>query len=91
MSANQDLYIAILFCNASLTLTKVSIVLQYLRVFVGRIRYACWVALELIVLYGIATIITSIFTCTPISAFWTNNGHCINKPALWFFNTAFNI
>ena len=78
----------------ALTLTKISIVLQYLRVFVGnRIRYACWAALGLISLYGLETFTTAILTCIPVSAFWTMDpaAHCINKQFLWFFNAAMNI
>ena len=44
-------------------------------------------------MYGLGTIGTAIWTCTPISAFWdTNpNARCIDKKFLWFFNAAMNI
>lgn len=88
------LWVAILFYNMSLTLTKISIVLQYLRVFIGnRIRYACWAAIGLISLYGLWTFTTAILACVPVSAFWNMDpaSHCINKRFLWFFNAAMNI
>ncbi|KAH7389242.1 hypothetical protein BKA64DRAFT_680100 [Cadophora sp. MPI-SDFR-AT-0126] len=88
------LWWSILCYNSSLTLTKISIVLQYLRVFVGpRIRYACWSTIGLIMIYGIWTIASAIFTCVPIAAFWDVNihGRCIPHKFLWFFNAAVNI
>jgi hypothetical protein len=65
-----------------------------LRVFVGqRIRYACWSTIGFIIIYGIWTIISGIFTCVPVAAFWDVNihGHCIAHKFLWFFNAAVNI
>ncbi|KUJ11052.1 PTH11-like integral membrane protein [Mollisia scopiformis] len=88
------LWVSILFYNISLICTKASIILQYLRVFVGpRIRIACWTALAIVVAYFIQAIITSIWTCVPIYAFWdlSITGHCIDRKFLWFFNAAFNI
>ncbi|KAF8855779.1 hypothetical protein BDZ45DRAFT_746064 [Acephala macrosclerotiorum] len=85
---------SILCYNMSLTLTKISIVLQYLRVFVGpRIRYACRSTIGFIIIYGIWTIVSGIFTCVPVAAFWDLNihGHCIAHKFLWFFNAAMNI
>ena len=49
--------------------------------------------LAVIVMFGISSILLGIFTCTPISYYWTGtgNGHCINKQAFWFSNAALNI
>jgi len=49
--------------------------------------------LVVIVLFGVSSVITGIFTCTPISYFWnrTIEGHCINEAAFWFTNAAINI
>jgi hypothetical protein len=65
-----------------------------MRVFVGnKIRLACWIVLSIVIAYFIQGIITAIWTCVPISAFWNLNeeGKCINKKFLWFFNASFNI
>ncbi|PVH68237.1 putative integral membrane protein [Cadophora sp. DSE1049] len=87
------LWVAILFYNIALTSVKISIVLQYLRIFIGRtMRVSCWVTLIIVALYGVEVLITAIFTCFPVSVFWTGGeGKCINKKFLWFFNAASNI
>ncbi|KAG9228669.1 hypothetical protein BJ875DRAFT_446670 [Amylocarpus encephaloides] len=88
------LYVAIIFYNISLSLTKFSIVLQYLRVFTqGPTRLAAKFALIFIILYSLESICISIFACIPVSAFWDHSvaGHCVDKKFLWFFNASFNI
>ncbi|KAH8655106.1 hypothetical protein BGZ60DRAFT_435500 [Tricladium varicosporioides] len=90
----QSLWVAIIFYNASLALTKFSIILQYLRVFVGhKMRIACWVAMGIVVVYGVQTFFTSVFACVPISGFWDLGlqARCIDKKFQWFFNASFNI
>jgi hypothetical protein len=75
-------------------LTKISIILQYLRVFVSKgVRRACWGTLAFVVCYGIFAILSNIFACIPVSAFWspTPDMRCINKKFSWFFNASFNI
>jgi hypothetical protein len=91
---SKYLWISISFYNASLCLTKASIVLQYLRVFVAKeIRRACWATLAIIGAYGIYTMLSNILNCIPVSAFWspTPDMRCIDKKFLWFFNASFNI
>lgn len=86
------LWVAILVYNIALTSIKVSIVLQYLRVFVGKsIRFWCWATIALVTAYGLNTVFTAIFTCVPVNTFWLGGGKCIPKKFLWFFNAAFNI
>lgn len=90
----KNLWFAIAFYQASLSLTKASIVLQYLRVFVGKgVRRACWATLAFVTAYGIYTVLISIFNCIPVSAFWspTPDMRCVNKKFSWFFNASFNI
>ncbi|KAH8660685.1 hypothetical protein BGZ60DRAFT_517451 [Tricladium varicosporioides] len=90
----KSLWVAIFFYTMSLTLTKLSIVLQYLRVFVEpRIRQACWATIWLILLYGFQATFVSAFNCYPVSGFWdfSIKSKCISKEFLWFFNASFNI
>jgi hypothetical protein len=79
----------------SLCLTKASIVLQYQRIFgVGTgFQRACWVTLTFIGAYGIATVVSNIFTCMPVSGFWspTPKTHCVVKKTLWFSHASINI
>ncbi|KAG4425460.1 hypothetical protein IFR04_001379 [Cadophora malorum] len=86
------LWVAIIAYNIALTTIKISIILQYLRVFVGRrIRSWCWATIALVAVYGLETVITAVITCIPVNAFWLGGGSCIPKKFLWFFNAAFNI
>ncbi|KAG4439581.1 hypothetical protein IFR05_004929 [Cadophora sp. M221] len=88
----KSLFVAILAYNLSLTSIKISIVLQYLRVFVGTsIRFWCWATIVLVALYGLETVITAILTCIPVASFWLGGGKCMNRKFIWFFNAALNI
>ncbi|KAK0119928.1 hypothetical protein ONS95_011353 [Cadophora gregata] len=88
----KSLFIAIIAYNVALTSIKISIILQYLRVFVGtKIRFWCWASIVLVAVFGLETVITQIFNCVPIDAFWLGGGKCIPNQFLWFFNAAFNI
>ena len=62
----QYLFWSIIFYNVSTCLTKVSILLQYGRIFsVQTMRIPLYIVMAMCVLWGISTIVTSIFTCQP--------------------------
>lgn len=81
--------------NLSLTLTKLSIILLYLRLFVGKcFRRACWTVLALVIACGLWNIITTIFSCNPVAYYWDKSirgGRCLNNMALWLSTAAFRI
>ena len=81
--------------NLSLIFTKVSILLLYLRIFVGRsFRRACWIMLAFVIVYGLWSVNATIMTCWPISSYWMESisgSHCQNKMALWFSIAAVRI
>ncbi|KAL2070658.1 hypothetical protein VTL71DRAFT_13684 [Oculimacula yallundae] len=86
------LWFAIIMYNLSLASIKISMVLQYLRVFPGKsIRFWCWMTIGLISAYGIQATITTVLSCVPVGTFWKGGGTCINKKFMWFFNAGFNI
>ncbi|KNG50336.1 hypothetical protein TW65_02271 [Stemphylium lycopersici] len=67
----EYLFWSIIFYNTSLTFTKVSILLQYGRIFTVReMRIPLYIVMAICILWGITTIFTSIFTCVPIRAYW---------------------
>jgi hypothetical protein len=75
-------------------LTKASIILLYLRIFIQKtFRIICWAMLSIIVAYMIATTAAAIFQCTPIPRAWdkTIPGTCINITQNWFANAGFSI
>ncbi|KAH7392522.1 hypothetical protein BKA66DRAFT_510100 [Pyrenochaeta sp. MPI-SDFR-AT-0127] len=78
-----------------LTVTKVSILIQYLRIFpVRRFRKACFGVLGVVVAYGAWAIFSSIFICNPVAFSWDKSipgGHCMNQLVVWFTNAGMNI
>jgi len=87
-------WVSLYIYNAGLGCIKISIVLQYIRIFTTRrFRMLCYITLALVLAYSIWGVFSSIFTCTPIRLFWdkTVPGHCFNQFVLWFINAGFNI
>src|SRR5947209_5118912 len=91
----QLLYASIILYNFGLFLVKDSILYQYLRFFVDRrYRYGAWFLIGVIFVGGIAYILASCFACLPVPFFWDKTiqgGHCVNREALWFSFSGFNI
>ncbi|KAF2865328.1 hypothetical protein BDV95DRAFT_507298 [Massariosphaeria phaeospora] len=81
--------------NLSLTATKISILIQYFRIFpIQRFRMVCTVLLGFVAAFGIWTLFGSIFLCFPIEAFWdrtVTDGRCLDQQAVWFTNGGMNI
>ncbi|KAL5374832.1 hypothetical protein DPSP01_011668 [Paraphaeosphaeria sporulosa] len=87
-------YASLIVYYLSLGFTKVSILLQYRRVFSTRkFQIACDVVLAVVVVYAFWTVLSSIFGCKPIQAFWTlkHPFKCLDQFTVWFFNGAMNI
>ncbi|KAF2453666.1 hypothetical protein BDY21DRAFT_292640, partial [Lineolata rhizophorae] len=91
----QALYASIIAYNFGLSFTKLSIMLQYLRIFASKsMRRACFVFLGVVILYGLWTVLTAIFGCIPIAYFWDRSidgGKCLPNYILWFVNAGLNI
>ncbi|KAH9906431.1 hypothetical protein F4778DRAFT_648835 [Xylariomycetidae sp. FL2044] len=95
----RDAYKSFFLCQitykTSINITKMSILLLYLRIF-GAIRWFRWttsILLACIASYCIAIALVTIFQCTPISAAYDHlvQGKCINNARFWFANAAFSI
>ncbi|KAK0609296.1 hypothetical protein DIS24_g12343 [Lasiodiplodia hormozganensis] len=88
-------WLSIIFYNIALGLTKVSILMQYLRIFATAraMRMAILATMAFIVLYALEAILLSVFSCTPIRRFWNRPiaGTCVDFKALWFAHAAINI
>ncbi|KAK6517555.1 hypothetical protein TWF281_004205 [Arthrobotrys megalospora] len=88
------LFASIVAYNFSLTLTKTAILLQYLRIFTSKaFRIAAYIMMFLVFGYATEAILTGIFNCVPVEAFWTGDptAKCIPREALWFANAGINI
>ena len=79
----------------TLSLTKISICLFYLRLFIDKIsRYLAVGTMVFIVLYTIPLILISIFQCKPVAAVYDisiTNSECINTLPAFYANSVFNI
>lgn len=74
--------------------TKISILLLYIRLFVKRwFLITCWTWIGIISAFTIGTVFSSIFQCTPVQYAFnkTLDGTCIDLTAFWFANASFNI
>ncbi|KAL4931605.1 PTH11-like integral membrane protein [Aspergillus undulatus] len=90
----KSLWAAIPMYNASLALTKASLLFQYLRIFPGRrFRTVCHIVLGVVVLYTTWAIVSGFVNCVPVTKFWDRElpGICLSFEALWFFNASMNI
>jgi hypothetical protein len=71
----------------SLTCTKISILLQYLRLFPQKwFRISAWTIILIVGCYNFFAIFTTIFMCTPVAKFWDmtiTGGHCLDRFAIW--------
>lgn len=84
------LYIMTLFYLFLMMLLKLTFCFLYLRIFQSTtLRRLLWATVIFHVLFGTATFVSSVFTCTPISYLWTRytqtaKGHCIDIPGLYW-------
>ncbi|CAD0095143.1 unnamed protein product [Aureobasidium vineae] len=91
---NKAFWASVPVYQASLSLTKISILLQYRRVFVGSdIQRIITGSIGVIVVYGLWSVFSTAFMCTPVSYFWDTSisGHCLSRMGVWFANASLNI
>ena len=87
-------YIAQAFYKLTINLTKASILLLYLRIFVKRwFRVTCYTLLVIVLTYMVATTASSIWQCTPVVRAWDKSipGTCISLTTNWYANAGFSI
>lgn len=93
-SCQQIFWATIPIYNAALILSKLSILLQYMRIFTTKpMRIACYALIAFISIYGTWTFISAWLNCVPVAKFWNESidGHCLSKKGLWFSNSAIHI
>ena len=83
---NKLFYVAQIVYKININMTKTSILLLYLRIFVQKqFRIICMIMIAIIVSYGIASASASVFQCTPIPRAWNRTlpGTCIKITKNW--------
>ena len=68
----SSLFGSIITYNFSLTLTKMSILLQYRRIFFAsdHSNKVIYIAIVITGIYGVCCFFTSLLSCLPVRAFW---------------------
>ncbi|KAH7410485.1 hypothetical protein DE146DRAFT_675190 [Phaeosphaeria sp. MPI-PUGE-AT-0046c] len=90
-------YFAELFYLTAVGLTKISVLLFYLRIFPRRsLRRAIWVTITVCVLYIIAFVTTTALQCIPVRISWEqwdgeHHGKCLSLSAVGWSSAAINI
>nr|OQO30711.1 hypothetical protein B0A51_01835 [Rachicladosporium sp. CCFEE 5018] len=94
----KPLWVSIVVYQLGLFFVKLSILLQYLRIFPYRaFRLLCWTLIAFLCCWSCWTVMSSVFLCTPVAAFWDADlkakpgSHCFNQQVLWFTNSGVNI
>lgn len=91
---SQLFYVAQIFYKININMTKASILLLYLRIFIIKpFRVVCWVMLGIILSYMTASVFVSIFQCAPLPRAWDKSipGTCISITMNWYANAGFSI
>ncbi|KAJ5241826.1 uncharacterized protein N7469_000153 [Penicillium citrinum] len=87
-------FISQAFYKLTMNMTKMSILMLYLRIFIQRwFRIICYILLCIIASYMIAAFFASIFQCIPVARAWNKTipGSCIDITANWYANAGFSI
>jgi hypothetical protein len=81
--------------SLAITITKISILVQYLRIFpVHRFRIRCYCLLGLVVAFGAWAVTSNIFLCNPVSLAWTTHytqDDCMDRTLIWYTNGGVSI
>ncbi|OBT52054.1 hypothetical protein VE04_07498, partial [Pseudogymnoascus sp. 24MN13] len=91
------LFWSIISYCVTLSLVKTSILLQYYRIFGGNdaTRYAIYAALIIVIAFGTECVISDIWTCVPVPAFWELSlrptSKCVDQNKLFLANACINI
>jgi hypothetical protein len=79
---------------AALGFTKLSILLQYLRIFPQEnFRKACYVMIGVTVIWTLWAVLSSMIMCVPVHAFWTtkdffHDPRCLPRMQTWYVQIA---
>ncbi|KKK12094.1 hypothetical protein AOCH_000035 [Aspergillus ochraceoroseus] len=90
----KALWITIPLYNLSLNLTKVSILLLYLRIFTTKTYRILLIAvLVFVICTGLWMVFSALLFCLPVQSFWdpTIEHTCLSKPVVWSLNAALQI
>ncbi|KAL5041752.1 hypothetical protein BDW71DRAFT_211857 [Aspergillus fruticulosus] len=89
------LWISVPLYNLSLNLTKVSMVLMYMRLFPSRnYQIILKILLGLVVGTGLYMVFGTLFICVPVHTFWDRVNmaeNCVSQAVVWYLTAALQI
>jgi hypothetical protein len=82
----QYLFFSIIAYHVTLLLVKLSILMQYRRIFTLKgSRLPIYIVMGVCVACGMTAVLTAIFTCVPVNAYWNMaakaTAKCVNQDA----------
>ncbi|KAK3903666.1 hypothetical protein C8A05DRAFT_32607 [Staphylotrichum tortipilum] len=90
----KSFYASIAVYNVAVCLTKISILLQYRRIFSNtKLHKTIVVGLAFLICWGITLSFLLPLVCVPVAAFWdsTVDGFCLNSEAIWYVMAGVNV
>jgi len=90
----KSFYASIVVYNIAVCLTKVSILLQYKRLFSNPIMQRITLfSLCFLVAWAVALAFLLTLICQPVAAFWDTsiNGKCLDAPTIWYIMAGVNL
>ncbi|CEJ57260.1 hypothetical protein PMG11_05960 [Penicillium brasilianum] len=90
----QYLWLSIPFYNLSLILSKLSILVLFIRIFRSRKFLLCtYSTMALLIVAGLWMVISGFLFCIPVHAFWSvhHKDHCLPEGPVWYANAAMQI
>ncbi|KAI9150321.1 LOW QUALITY PROTEIN: Satratoxin biosynthesis SC0 cluster protein [Paramyrothecium foliicola] len=94
IAGSMALWSSIPLYNASLSMCKLSIALQYYRVFrTATMQKIIKAIIVLLVIYSMWSILGTVLTCVPVSKWWTptKEGKCFDRNIINYVNAGINI
>lgn len=87
LTSLKPFYASIILYYLALSFTKISILLQYLRIFPqDKFRRSCYIMLGVVTIFALWSVLSAAIPCWPIQFFWDPSlpgGHCIDRLAVW--------
>ena len=93
-ASQQSFYSSIIVYNVAVCMTKISILLQYKRIFPNpTLRKIIKYGLCFLILWGIMLCFLLPMVCIPVAAFWdpTVKGFCLDSGTIWYVMAGVNV
>lgn len=90
----KSFYSSIVVYNVAVCLTKMSILLQYRRLFANRtMQIATLLGLGFLAAWTVVLALLLTLVCIPVAAFWDRSieGRCLDAPTIWYIMAGVNL